>query len=488
MTETRLDFKSGWALVAGATLAVCACGSDAAGPERAQERIRATVPALVDDTVAAFALLDESEAWASVGHGLASMDRSFSALPFSFWSADEETGEGAAAFRREEPVEESAGEAFARWLNDRIFIEASYEGEGVYLVRGESVCPQNESTGQPDAECVADVNEAELRVRAETAGDGLDLTLIVGPSRSEPVTIELRRDSLAVAVDLAEAKEAVVHLAEVVGKTLELPSVMEGVFALSLTRHAPRDVTIAVVVRRAIRVEGTLDGAPVAFSTSERDPLASLRADAVTHRLTAVLDVGPTTAAVPWTEVDSTSLASGTLAIDWKGLSGTAVLEEGARQLRLTGLGLGEGTSTVRLDGETLLAVDLNPASGRRFDLTIAAGATGHPIFALRPEIDLTVGVHLAPLAAAGDAVESYLLDETYRIAFTGDPQAQPVDADPATGFPGGLKVLAGRLSIESTAAPSPVVVSAGACLVGDDPVEPGEHPLLGSLASSACP
>ena len=144
----------------------------------------------------------------------------------------------------------------------------------------------------------------------------------------------------------------------------------------------------------------------------------------------------------------------------------------------------------MKLDDATLLTLDLNADSGRRTALRIAAGEAGAaPTLAFDPELDLSIGTHFAPLAAAGEDVAGHLLDEVYRIDFDGSgPTAQPIAPDYATGTPGALAIRAGELRISSTAAASPVVVSTGQCLFGDDLVTAGEHPVLGGFAVGACP
>jgi hypothetical protein len=191
----------------------------------------------------------------------------------------------------------------------------------------------------------------------------------------------------------------------------------------------------------------------------------------------------------PWQMMNPESLATGTMAIDWGGLSGAITVTDGDSRIRVTDLGFGDDTSTVALDELSLFALDLNPASGRRVALTITPGTDGLPRFAVEPGVDLALAFRLAPLAAAGDLVESYLLDETYRLTFDGAPAptAVPVEASDDGSFAGALAIEEGRLSLSSTAASAPVVATAGQCLVGDE-VTDGEHPILGAFAVTACP
>lgn len=474
-------------LLAGAILVTPACGgNDAAAPAAAQARIHDTVPRLVDDSVGALEFLGDSETWNGFAASMDSMNVAFSAMPFEFPFADETVTYGKRVIYADPIGEETEGEAFARFLAEKVFTEANYEGDGVYRLHGADFCPADELTGVPDPECVADFDAAEIRIRAETAGDGLDLTLLIGPGRAEPLVLELRSASVALMADLAEAKEAIQHLASVAGEAIELPSVMEGRVSISLTVNGPKDVTLAGQVRQDVRIEAATADGPFAFSTAAKDPLWSIRAQGIERRLSLDLDLGVTTASFP--AMTDTGVLMGQMAIDWKGLSASVVLEDGATSLVVNDIGIGDGQSTVKLGDETLLAFDLNADAGRRYALSIDPVAGELPTFSFEPKLDLSVYVHLAPLAAF-EFVESYLMDETYRIVFDGaTPTAQPVEASWDGAFPGGLRIVSGTLSVSSSAAAAPVVANAGQCLIGADEVTAGEHPLLGYLAAVSCP
>jgi hypothetical protein len=158
-------------------------------------------------------------------------------------------------------------------------------------------------------------------------------------------------------------------------------------------------------------------------------------------------------------------------------------------ELLIEGIGLGDDSSIVRLDDHELLSIDLNADSGRRADVSVRPAAGGGlPTFAFDPGLDLVVAFDLRPLAEAGDAVDSGTLHETYEIAFAGEhPAWQPIADDPIAGTGGALRIADGTLRLSTTAVPSAVVVPSGRCLLSD-PVEAGEHPVLGGLTSGECP
>src|SRR5207253_895856 len=88
------------------------------------------------------------------------------------------------------------------------------------------------------------------------------------------------------------------------------------------------------------------------------------------------------------------------------------------------------------------------------------------------------------------DAPPAYLTHETYRIVLDGASPAviQPVPANDAAMFHGGIKVVAGSLAISTNGTPATTVtVPAGQCLTGHDRA-PMSHELLGGLAVVSCP
>ena len=186
--------------------------------------------------------------------------------------------------------------------------------------------------------------------------------------------------------------------------------------------------------------------------------------------------------------MDAESLATGTFTLDWKGLSFTATARDGDDVVRIDNIGLGDSTSRIKLDDHTLIAVDLNPSADRRFALSVRPASTGLPLVTFAPELDLSLAFDMRPLADAGDLIDSWLVHETYRITFDGDePTWQAIAEDPIAGTPGALRIRSGELNLASSAADAPVTVSAGGCLVAD-PVDAGEHPILGAVAAGDCP
>lgn len=478
-TRTKQQPKRFNALVAGlGAMALAACGSEAS-PDEVEPRLEATLPALIDEVANGTGFLEESQTMDALFASLDSMDGAFSDLPFT--GSDEIEPLPAADGDGDAP----SGDEIASALADQVFNEDNYEGDGVYGIPAELLCPTDPDTGSLAPDCVAMVDDAELRIRVELAGDGLDFTLLVGPDRNAPVVLELRSDRASVAVDLDEAAAAAEHLSSVTGEDIELPDTLEGTVAVTLTVHAPKDVSLAVAIREDVVIEGSFpEVGNLSFSSAAADPLAMVRIDGSAERLTALCDLGPTSLSMPWQSFDPSSLATGDFHLDWQGASARITLEEGDQSITIEDIGFGDGTSTVSLDEFTLFALDLNASAGRRMAVTISP-TDALPSFTVAPEMDLSMTFDLGPLAGAGDDVPDYLIDQSYSVRMDGSmPTAQPVES--ADGTEGALSIVSGTLTIDSSEADA-IVVDAGSCLVAD-PLESGEHPVLGYLAAGSCP
>lgn len=477
------------AAVAAASIGLAGCAEDnqGAGPAEARQRIQATLPNMAESLSQSMTYWSENQTLTSLSDSIGTMQASFERM-FPSLILDEQVAVGeplATLLPAEEGEEEDIG-ADIEAMAEVIFTEENHEGGGIYRIRGATFCEDAE--GVVDAECAAQIDDLELRIRATEAGDGLDLGLRIGPDQAEPLVLELRTDRASVVVSLADAKEAVAFLSQGSEEDVELPEVMEGTIAFSLLVPAPDAVELQVSVREEVRLEVAVPDSDevIAFSTEIRDPLYSVRMDGESYGMT--VDVGRTRLSGPWSDIEGDGNDLGLLEIDWRGLSYEIDLSASSDSLVVRNIGLGDGTSTVKLAGETLVAVDINADSGRHFDLELTADSAGLPLLTVDPGLDLQVSYNLAPLADGGVAVDAPLLNAGYSFTLGGErPSVQPVEADALTSFPGGLRVVEGELVISADGADADVVVPAGQCLVEVTPAE-GAHPLTGALAAVDCP
>jgi hypothetical protein len=494
LTFPRASVSHSWlAAIAAASIGVAGCGpsdeNTGAGPAEAQQRIQDTVPAMSEALTVSMERWTANETLSSLTQSMDTMELSFERLFPGYLSEEEGSGEIPAPLARlvaaADPVEEEADlGAELQALAELIFTEENHEGDGIYRIRGAAFC---EIDGVVDAECAASIDDMELRVRATAAGDGMDIGFRFGPEQDEPFVLELRSDRLSAVVDLADLKDAAVFLGGGEAEA-ELPKVMEGVVAFSLLVPSETEVEVQVGVREAIRFETDSSGTGPAMKleTAASDPAYSVRMRE--DSLTMAVNVGRTRVTGPWAEIQGDGLELGDLDIDWQGLTYEVNLAAGSDSLSVHNIGLGDGTSTVTLDGATLLSVDLNKDSGRRFDVELTLDAAGLPVLTMDPGIDLQVSYDLQPLQSGGVLIDAPLLSSSYSFAVRGEtPALQPVEADFLTGFPGGVRVVSGEIAISADGAADVLVVPAGKCLIETIPAIDA-HPLMGALAAVDCP
>lgn len=494
-TLDRLELSI-WLAVPLTGLALVACGGErGAEPDEIREALDDVVVPIVDDTSAAFQFLDDSSVLEDVDVSLGG-----SGVSRAWGSGQEGDMEAPEPEDFEpDPNEPTPGEQLAQYLREVIFTEDNYEGEGIYRIRGRDVCgeegmeptPADEDAPadpDPDAEgtddCERMVDEMELRIEVLLVDGGFDARLLVGPERAKPLKLESRDDRITVIANLAAAKAAIEHVASVTGAEVELPEVLEGVVAASVQRDGEAAATVALSIREDVAVEANTEDGAVSLHAAAREPLARVSIDAIARHLEVQANAGPVVASLPWSMFEGDTEIGGTLHVDLAGATGTIVLDDDDRAINLTGLGLGDATSRISLDDQVLWSMDVNPETGRTFDMTVTPG-DGRTTMAIEPGLHVVTTLDMRPITESWDEVDPAQDGDTYEIVFDGDhPAAEAIDGDET--HDGAFRVTSGHLRLTATGA-TPIDVAAGECLV-DSEVEDGEHPALGGLASGACP
>jgi hypothetical protein len=445
---------------------VAACGAgdggEPADPAAARAEIDAIVPSLTDDTSDSLDAAGAMGGVEALRASMTSMNASFE-LPFDLPLAED------VARKLAQESDERPGAALARWLRERVFVDAAYEGDGVFRISGARVCPVEDGATAPDPDCVQAIDDAELRVRATRPdGGGLDLVILVGPERSAPIELGLRAGAIDVAVDLAEAKEALLHLAAVTGEELELPSVMRGRVGVSLERRGARHVALAAGVRQAIEIAGEMEGGPFSLSVQAREPVLAVELDLPRGAFSVDVDVGRVALAAPWRVLSPDSAATGQGSFELAGVTAAATLGD---TLRIDDVSLGGSPLAVKLGAHTILSVAL-----AALDVEVVPTAAA-PRILLSPGLEVVVTLGTRPLADAGDEVAAWTHDEV--VTLRAGQEVVP--------YAGGVEAVRGAISISAAKAGASVTAAEGQCLAGS-PLTAGEHPLVGLFAAVPCP
>jgi hypothetical protein len=420
-----------------------------------------------------------------------------------------------------------------RQLRERILIEANLESStstsATYRLGADVLCSDDSDDpaggaagagpgGEVGDDCEAEVTRLQPRLVLTSAREGdIDVTLQLGAERHSPLTLELYRDSLGVRLDLDEGLE----VARDFGEDLEGLSELSGSLEWRLVRNAARDYSVELNVLEPVSAVVASEGDELTTSLAASSPAWNVRIDGNTNTLSAGLDLGALRVMGPLRlfagvfqrdeSIDSAGAAGGALdaaplpqpepepeprlytgviELLLAGLSGTVSYTADSDVLSFSDLGFGDGTSTLKHDGHTLLGLDLNALSGRRVNLEISPTEDGAQI-RISPTFDLTLAFAFEHIADQFDGIADYLMNDALHFWFEGESPAIEVNDDR-------LRVTSGTLHLDSQAEPSVAVrVEAGMCLGEEDSGEQAaaessaessatEHPLAG-IAALAC-
>jgi hypothetical protein len=479
------------------TLMMALCGVGCSSPPDAKE-VSDTTATRTSDMVRAAStsarVMGEMSSFKSLGSAATILQDTFAKVPIAGSPSTCTDPNGCSSVTlpgNPIPTDATAADAEAalleKYLRERIFTEANVEAtqgdSTIFRLMGDDVCTTGAAPA--DADCVKAVDAMELRIRAtRTAKDGMDLGFQLGANHDEPLVLSFGKDTVAVIVDLAESKNVVQVLAP--DAATQLPRVMVGKVELRLTKNGEQDLTFSTGILDAIQIEMDENGATHSFTTAKATPLTELRMDAAAKRVSFEMNLGTTEYKGPYG--GSSSLSSQQVVFSLSGASFAFSADEGQQDFVIAHMGLGEAQSYMSLNGTKVLTADLNSLSGRHFDLNLSKGADGLPLVRVLPEFDLMAKFFMAPLKVDSSAeVPSFYEDQSYRVRLSGGgtPSVRPVAANTASGFPGGLQVVSGELSL--TGKDASVTVPAGKCLVSKDTVAQGGHPLLGHFEARNC-
>lgn len=453
-----------------------------------------------------------------------------------------------------EPTLEERASELAADLAETLFDEESVEtaeaNRVVYRLRADAVCSGSSVTtpsdrtggpGEPDpgngggggaappvepptdTSCEDALARSPIRVEVTAPREGeLEADLLVGDMRRKVADLNLRSGRSELLVDLSQARDAFDALSAIVGgEALDRPNALEGAIALRVIRNSADSYTGELAITRAIRLQ--IDGErAITASLAAASPAWSVQVDGRGAVITQTLSLGALDAAFPAElafgcsdetsgggavpigpgdmppppppPTDDCTPPSGTLRARLAGLSAGGTIDAGRGRVQLTGLGLGNGPAQLDLDGQTLVALDVNPSRGRAFDLELGEHADGMAM-SVAPALELRLRLTMGALASSID-VPSWALDEDLGVSFDGasrpnlvalsgsdgpgrttgpdEPPPPPEPESPAA------RIVAGVLRLSARHADD-VTVPSGSCLYGDLDFGSGDAPSSGS-------
>ncbi len=371
-------------------------------------------------------------------------------------------------------------------LREEVFIEANIESrsdtEIVYRLPTSVLC---EIVDEPD--CAMDAAKAEPRVKVTSpAKNDLDLAILMTSKRHQPLVFRLYRDRLGVTVDA----EALFKTMQVVdpeeAKEVEK---MSGVVSLSLVKNAARDFSFINSVEKDIDVVTRQeDGKLVEMHFAASAKSYELRLDGMAKTITAAVNMGPIRMKMPLENISSMVDAEPNMAkmtandivqFVLGGINGSITFDGNRDELAFKGLGLGDRSSAFTVNGEEILGLDVNKASGRRFDMTVATSPSQKPLLTFAPGIDIELRLKFQSIADKFLDIPETVLNDTLSFKLTGNRPSLRETVN-------GTEVVSGTLTMTSARKPSSnVTVGAGMCLVSSE--TSSEEALLSVWAAGAC-
>lgn len=404
-------------------------------------------------------------------------------------------------------------DALIEFLTTRVFIDANVESstddEVVFLLRGQNVCENIDAEGFEQCKTTLDNAQLRVKVRAPQAGD-LDMDILVGPTRAKPLALNLWKNKLAAEVDLAGVRASVTHIAGAAGEEApELPTTMQGKFKVSLEKLGAKKLRAALAVTQAINVA---DGADTDIQIAASNPAMQGVLDGESKTLTVAVDWRSIKVKAPmvteiWPDevpLDPNDPSAGfepseprevrhIVELLLGGVSGSSVLDGAADKITLQNLGLGDVTTSLKIDGGEVFALDLNKDAGRRLSAVLEQATDGVKL-ELDPTLNLVAKFSFAQLAnKEGIDYEPWMDNETLSIIADGA-------AKPALLLGDKVKVLAGKMTMRASATNEVIEVAANQCLIEEEqtplpcadefcgePEPAGDAHPFSSLSAGAC-
>lgn len=365
--------------------------------------------------------------------------------------------------------------AVTSYLNDRVFDDASYLGDGIYQLSPSLLCTTTVpdagggSVQDVDAGCVAQVARLDLRIHTTTgavmpgddpADGSLVFALQLGPHHDEPLTITLTHrllgpslttTSLTVAADLDAAQRALRALA-----TTGVPHIPAAEISGQLTARLQSDSTGASAVFTidrpiAIKIAGAggdVDGVDAFALSSAASHVLDVDMYQLGGRPLGVgsLNLGATSVELP-ARGDGRRFA-----LDLAGLTADASFDP-VLPLLVNHIGVGDRAATISVNGTPAETIEINPQDGRSFNVIVQPDETTKTLDTLQvdPRIDLQVATNHAVL---GDPAPVY---DIARVQLDGILRT--------TATPDRDEVTAGSFSIATVPADHGFTATAGQCV-----------------------
>lgn len=382
-------------------------------------------------------------------------------------------------------------EEFVAELRESVFAEKNIETvedtRVTYRLDPTLFC--DEEGGEESEPC--EPLEAPIRVSVTSLGQGdLDVEVLFGEERVNPVDIHIHRDLLGATVDMAAVKSVLESLFE---EESEVPEVMEGIVELGLHRRSEQAFEGVVSLPEGVAFALGIEGETLEVNVEAAAPLASAAFDFAAETMEAQVDMSAIDVKLPMAalfddeecEFDAergeevctpVELPAGPMLVHVDGVTGRLLFDATSEQVTLTGAGLGDDTTTVHIGDDQIIAVDVNAGQGRTFDAAVAVTDEAISV-SFAPSLKIDVAFDMG---SAGLDVPEFLLDEDLSVSLEG--------SNPTVSFGDERIQVSGGTLLFSSTSHGDVLIEDGMCIGSVEEEEGDDHPFSSLVAESCQP
>jgi hypothetical protein len=188
-------------------------------------------------------------------------------------------------------------------------------------------------------------------------------------------------------------------------------------------------------------------------------------------------------------------VVEGNLEVFFKAISGRLRLDGNAETIELLDATLGDETMTIKVAGDQIIGVDLNPEDGRAVSLSVSGSEGGDLQLQLTPVLDVRVALNFEHIwevfVEEQEELPQVLANDVLGIRFAGSeaPTLESVGTDEDRQ----MRIASGTLTFSSPNMTEDVVIGEGMCMGGVDEEALSEeereslHDLFGEMTGVAC-
>jgi hypothetical protein len=376
---------------------------------------------------------------------------------------------------------------------------------------------------EDEADCTERLtaNPFGMTITSDAIGD-VNLSMTVGATALEVLDLQLHDDQISAHIDMGKLKTLVEVF--ISPEDFELPQTMEGVVGVEVRRNDAQIYTARFVVSEDIHIEPNDDQEPLSLEMSQADAPGSITFDGQAMTIDGSLAIDPMEVGLPWqmivdmlhdgegetetvcetdeetgeeecreetTEPTEPPEVDDAMVISLPGVTGTLAYNSTDDAFVLTGVSLGDATTTVMVDGEPIIELDLNPDNGRTLDIQLGAPGADDLGLIFSPDFEAQISFAWDSVQDAFEDLPDLFLGDTLGVRFgeSDTPEFRLLDVHDDIQ----LQVAHGQATFWSSNMDEDVVIEEGECIgsIDDDTLTEEErdaqHELFGGWIGTSC-